>query len=388
MTAGWDVIVVGARVAGASTALLLARAGLRVLCLERSRMGSDTVSTHALMRGGPLLLRRWGLLDAITAAGTPAVRRTVFHYGDEAVPLAIRPADGVDALYAPRRTLIDSVIAQAAMDAGAVIQFGCSVTGLLRDQHGRVIGVTTRRRDGSLRSERATLVVGADGRQSTVAAAVAAPVEAAGRASSAIVYGYWAGVAADSYDWFYRPGATAGVIPTNGGLACVFVGAAPGRMRQLIQDHRIQSAFSRLAAESSVDCVLPDARPVGGLRYVRGRPGWLRRSWGPGWALVGDAGSWKDPLSTHGMTDALRDAELLAMAVSAAPAPGLAQLRALAEYQDRRDAIARPLLATRDRVAAYGWDLTELRRLLLALAATMAKEVELIVSLPDAPWRR
>ena len=81
----WDVIVVGARVAGAATAMLLARAGLRVLCVDRARYGSDTLSTHALMRGGVLQLQRWGLLDAVVAAGTPPVRRTVFHYGDEAV---------------------------------------------------------------------------------------------------------------------------------------------------------------------------------------------------------------------------------------------------------------------------------------------------------------
>src|SRR3954447_8102767 len=105
----WDVVVVGARVAGAATAMLLARAGLRVLCVDRSRYGSDTLSTHALMRGGVIQLDRWGLLPALEAAGTPAVRRTVFHYGDESYGVSIRPSGGVDALFAPRRTVIDTL---------------------------------------------------------------------------------------------------------------------------------------------------------------------------------------------------------------------------------------------------------------------------------------
>src|SRR5712691_8583634 len=127
MSAGWDVVVVGGRAAGASTAMLLARAGMRVLCVERTRLGSDTLSTHALMRAGTLLLAKWGLLDSVIDAGTPAVQRTLFHYGAESVPVSIRPAAGVDALYAPRRTLIDRLLVGAAVAAGATFRFGCSV---------------------------------------------------------------------------------------------------------------------------------------------------------------------------------------------------------------------------------------------------------------------
>ncbi|MGE5413621.1 MAG: FAD-dependent oxidoreductase, partial [Syntrophomonadaceae bacterium] len=102
--ARYDAIVVGARVAGAATAMLLARAGLRVLVVERGRLGGDTVSTHALMRGAVLQLHRWGLLGALEAARTPPIRSATFHYGEEDVPVAIKPRDGIDALYAPRRT--------------------------------------------------------------------------------------------------------------------------------------------------------------------------------------------------------------------------------------------------------------------------------------------
>jgi len=386
MNARWDVIVVGARIAGASTALLLARAGLRVLCLDRARYGSDTLSTHALMRGGTLQLQRWGLLDAVTSAGTPAVRHTVFHYGDDTVSVTIRPAAGVDALYAPRRTVIDKVIVDAAVAAGAVVRFGTAVTGLLHDDRGRVAGVVIRDRDGSARTERAGLVVGADGRNSQVADTVGAAVETAGRASSAFLYGYWAGLAADGYEWFYRPGVSAGLIPTNEGLTCVFVGAAADSAAGLVRAGGVGQAFTRLAADSAIDVRLRDGERIGNLRYLRGMPGRLRRSWGPGWALVGDAGYWKDPLSTHGMTAALRDAELLARAVLTAPEPGPGQLAALAGYQSLRDRFATPMVETSDRIAAHDWELPQLRRLLMALSSTMADEVDLMGTLPAAPW--
>jgi 2-polyprenyl-6-methoxyphenol hydroxylase-like FAD-dependent oxidoreductase len=180
----WDVIVVGARVAGAATALLLARAGLRVLCVDRSRSGGDTLSTHVLMRGGVLQLQRWGVLDAVAEAGTPPVRRTVFHYGAESTAVSIRPSTGVDALYAPRRTVIDALLMDAAKRAGATIEFGAAVTGLHRDGNERVAGVVIddrRRGRRAQRVERAPLVVGADGRNSVVAGNTGAPTVFVGR---------------------------------------------------------------------------------------------------------------------------------------------------------------------------------------------------------------
>src|SRR5678815_3512178 len=102
----FDVVVVGARCAGAATALLLARRGLRVLAIDRGRYGSDTVSTHALMRAGVVQLSRWGVLEGIKAAATPVVRSTSFHYGDEVVAVPIKPQHDIDGLYAPRRTCL------------------------------------------------------------------------------------------------------------------------------------------------------------------------------------------------------------------------------------------------------------------------------------------
>ena len=131
-----DVIVVGARCVGAATAMLLARAGCDVLVVDRARAGSDTLSTHGLMRGGVLQLHRWGLLDRIKAAGTPPVHQVVFDYPDERVPITIKPSPGVDALYAPRRTVLDPAIADGAREAGAEVRFGVTVSELVREGSG------------------------------------------------------------------------------------------------------------------------------------------------------------------------------------------------------------------------------------------------------------
>jgi 2-polyprenyl-6-methoxyphenol hydroxylase-like FAD-dependent oxidoreductase len=382
MTTTWDVVVVGGRAAGASTAMLLARAGLRVLCLERTRLGSDTLSTHALMRGGTVQLAKWGLLDSVIGAGTPAVRHTVFHYGAESVPVAIRPAAGVDALYAARRTLIDRLLAEAAIAAGATFRFGCSVVGLDQDPAQRVTGVIIRDRDGAVSTERAGLVIGADGRRSSVAEAVGAARRFAGRSASAFVYGYFRDLPAAGYEWFYSRGVSAGAIPTNDGLSCVFVGAPPPRLAGLVEAGGPGHAVRTLARESALGDRLLGATRVGGLRYMRGMPGYLRQSAGPGWALVGDAGYWKDPLSVHGMTDAFRDAELLTCAVLAAPDPGPRRAEALVEYECARDALARPMLDVTERLASYDWSLTDVRELLMRLAAVMADELELLAPAP------
>src|SRR5215212_11323070 len=138
----WDVIIIGGRVAGASTALLLARAGVRVLVVERARYGSDTVSTHALMRGGVLQLHRWGVLDRVAATGAPQVRGVTFHYGHDSMPVTLKPYAGVDALYAPRRTVLDALLVDAAEEAGGEIRHGHTLAAMTQRADGRVNGGT------------------------------------------------------------------------------------------------------------------------------------------------------------------------------------------------------------------------------------------------------
>ena len=186
---GWDVVVVGARVAGAATAMLLAREGLRVLFVDRSRYGSDTLSTHALMRGGVLQLQRWGLLSRVAATGAPPIRRVTFHYGHDSMPVSLKPYAGVEALYAPRRTILDALLVRAGEDSGARFRFGLSMINIARDFTGRVVGVIVRDHLGATWTEQAGLVVGADGRGSLVARQVSAPTTIAGGHAAAYLYG-------------------------------------------------------------------------------------------------------------------------------------------------------------------------------------------------------
>jgi 2-polyprenyl-6-methoxyphenol hydroxylase-like FAD-dependent oxidoreductase len=375
----YDAIVVGARAAGAATGMLLARDGLRVLVVDRSRYGADTLSTHALMRAGVLQLHRWGLLDRIVEAGTPPIRRTTFVYGTGRVDVEIKPSYGVDALYAPRRTVLDPILVDAAGAAGAEIRYGITVTDVTRDHHGQVTGIVGRDERGRAFSADADIVVGADGMRSTIADRVAAPTQRSGTGATAIVYGYWSDLETDAYEWIFRPGATAGVIPTNGGQACVFAGATPARVggggMGVLRDVLTE-------ADPDVAARVGAATAPPGVRTFGGRPGYVRKSWGSGWALVGDAGYWKDPLSAHGLTDALRDAELVARAISSTTTPQ-ARAGALAGYQATRDRLSASLFDTVDAIASHDWDEAEISALLIRLSASMADEVDELAALDE-----
>ena len=389
----YDVVVVGARVAGASTALLLARAGLKVALLDRSAAGSDTLSTHALMRAGVLQLFRWGLLERVVAAGTPPVRQVRFHYADAAsAHVSIRPSPGVDALYAPRRHVLDQILADAAAEAGVDVRYGTAVSGLLRDGRGRVTGVRTSaaRSRGGVRAAplapselTAAITVGADGIRSLVARDAGAPVVHQGRSAGAVLYRYLAGLPGDRYDWAYGPHAAAGLIPTNAGQTCAFVSTTPARMRALRRDGA-EAAFHGLLATAAPGLVdqVRAAEPVGRIRGWAGAPGFVRRPSGPGWALVGDAGYYKDPITTHGMTDALRDAELVTDEIVEALAGGTSEAFALGRYQATRDRLSRGLLDATEEVAGYAWDTAAVQALLRRVSSAMSDELEHLQALP------
>ena len=388
MSAAYDAVVVGGRVAGASTALLLARAGARVALLERAPRGSDTVSTHALMRGGVLLLSRWGLLPDLLRAGTPPIRRTLFHYiGDPPVQVSIRHSPGVDALYAPRRHVLDTLLVDAAAAAGVHVAHEVTATALLH-HHGRVCGVVARGRSGTELRWRGDVVVGADGVRSTVARSTAAAVERRAGVSGSVLYRYFADLPVAGYEWAYGDGAAAGMIPTNDGLTCVFVASRPERLRHL----------RRLGAESALTALVHAAAPALAARVRSGAPvgrvhgwggirGFLRRAGGPGWALVGDSGYFKDPITTHGMTDALRDAELLADALLGAWSGVVSEAVALRRYQAQRDRLSDGLFTATNRIAAYDWDRPSVERLLREVSAAMSDETELLQALPPQRQR-
>jgi flavin-dependent dehydrogenase len=381
-TRQYDAIVVGARAAGAATAMLLARAGLQVLVVDRSRYGTDTLSTHALMRGGILQLHRWGLLDRVVAAGTPPIRRTTFRYATDELAIPIKPSHGVDALYAPRRTVLDPILVDAAIAAGAEVRFGVTVTGVRHDRQGRVTGIVGRDGTGGRIGLDAHVVVGADGLRSAIARHVAAPVERRGSAASAVVYGYWSDVDADGYEWIFRPNACAGVIPTNDGLVCVFAAATPPRVRP-----GGRGVLESLLTQASPDTAarLRTGTAPAGVRTFTGHPGMMRRAWGAGWALVGDAGYWKDPLTAHGLTDALRDAELVARAITAAASDETSEQEALARYQRTRDQLSLPLFNITNAIAGQRWTDADIGVLLLQLSSAMADEVEVLAALDGDP---
>jgi menaquinone-9 beta-reductase len=372
----YDALVIGARAAGAATAMLLARRGARVLAVERGARGADTLSTHALMRAGVLQLARWGLLERIEAAGTPRIAQSVVHYEDEVVPIPIKPKYGVPALYAPRRTILDRVLADAAVEAGAEVRYGRRASELVRSPRGRVTGVVLTDADGHCETVSAAVVIGADGLRSTLAGRVEAPATRLGRHSTATVYGYWSRLEVDGYHWYWRTGAAAGAIPTNDGQVLVFVTVPPWRFWQEFRAD-VPAAYHRWLEAAAPDLARPLARArlASGLHGFAGHAGYLRRPWGAGWALVGDSGYFNDPISAHGLSDALRDAELLADAVVRGGE------QALADYETRRNALSSELFDATEAIASFEWDNAGLKALHRRLSDAMKREVQALVAL-------
>jgi 2-polyprenyl-6-methoxyphenol hydroxylase-like FAD-dependent oxidoreductase len=371
----YDAIVVGARCAGAATAMLLARQGVRVLLVERDPHPGDTLSTHALMRPAVTLLDNWGLLPAIRASGTPPVRKATFVYGHETVEVPIAPLGGAEGLYAPRRTVLDAILRDMACEAGAEYRAGIAFEGAVFDSGGRVTGARLRDRAGTLTHVSCGILIGADGRRSAVAASVGARVVEEAAACCATVYGYVPGLPDEGYTWFFATGVAGGAIPTTGGEHCVFLSRpaqhAAGFGRDALAGLATGLAIWSARIAEAVRATTPR------LRRFAGAPGHLRDCAGPGWALVGDAGYFKDPVTAHGITDALLDAHRLAHALSR---PGGAAL-----YREARDRHAPAMLALTHRIAALDCAMDDLAAMHRDFAGLMKAEAADIV--PD-PKRR
>jgi flavin-dependent dehydrogenase len=334
----YDAIVIGARAAGSPTAMLLARRGYRVLVVDRASFPSDTLSTHLVQPFGILRLQRWGLLDRLRATGAPPIARRVLDLGGFALTGTPLPIGGVSEAYAPRRTVLDKLLTDAAVEAGAELWEGFVVEGLVGDGE-RVTGIRGHRKGGPSFEVRAPIVIGADGRHSLVARAVEAPAYNTHPAAASTYYSYWAGIPARDLENYRREESVLFVFPTNDDLTLVAIEMPQSRFHAFRADiprnfqaviARAPRLAERLAAGQRVDRFYGTAD----------LPNFFRKPYGPGWALVGDAGYHKDPILGQGIGDAFRDAEILADAVDLALSGAAPWEQALAGYERRRNTAA------------------------------------------------
>ena len=380
-----DVLVVGARCAGAATALLLARAGHDVVLVDRTVFPSDTTSTHSLVRGGVVQLARWGLLEDVLASGAPPIRSVSFHRydtrTDASVTLPVKARAGVDHMLAPRRYALDRILVAAAVRAGATLLDRTTVSDVVRDSSGRVGGVIVSGPGGDHRRIESRLVIGADGVRSRLARRFGAPVTQLHPPGGACLYTYVAADIWTGFEFHLGRRAFAGVFPTHSGEACVWLIRPRGDAGDLLGSGAARLPAWMAALHAQVPVLAERVRAgtiTAPLRGAVGLPNHVRGAAGPGWALVGDAGYHRDPITGHGMTDAFRDAELLAEAADIALRDPWAEAEALRSYERQRDAaIADTFRITRelgmfprpDRFVALQ---TELSRALDIEAQTLA----------------
>ncbi|MGB6452871.1 MAG: NAD(P)/FAD-dependent oxidoreductase [Streptosporangiaceae bacterium] len=332
----YDVIVVGARCAGSPLAMLLARAGHRVALVDRASFPSDTMSTHFLWQRGAARLNAWGLLGELQARGCAPIRQITFDTGPVQLT-GIGPAvDGVAETYCPRRTVLDAMLAEAAVQAGAELIEGFVVGDLLWSD-GTVAGVRGHNSGFSAQSSLpARLVVGADGLHSTVARKVGARAYRSHPPLSAAYYSYWSGISRLGASFHARPGRLILTWPTNDNLTCIYIAWPHQEFRQ-VRTVIERSFRAALKLVPGLHEVVESGRREQRFAGTGDLPNLYRESAGPGWALAGDAGHHKDPCSGMGMSDAFLAADLLARAIHDGLTGRQPMDAALARYQTERD---------------------------------------------------
>ncbi|MGH2839485.1 MAG: NAD(P)/FAD-dependent oxidoreductase [Solirubrobacteraceae bacterium] len=341
MSQVYDAIVVGARCAGSPTAMLLARRGYRVLLVDKATFPSDTMSTHIIHPPGVAALERWGLLERLDATGCPSFDRYSMDFGPLTIAGSLRPADGIGRSRCPRRIVLDKLLADAAVEAGAELREGFIVDEILAED-GRVTGIRGHARGGASVTERARIVIGADGRHSLLAKTVDAPRYNEQPPLQAGYYAYWSGVPVDGFEIFSREYRGFAAAPTHDGLTMVVGGVPQAEFGSFKKD--VESNFMAML----------DLAPEFGERVRAGTreerfvgtadlPNFFRKPYGDGWALVGDAGYHKDPITAQGISDAFRDAEALAEGIDATFTERIEFGVALAAYQRARDEHVLPI---------------------------------------------
>ncbi|GHI04336.1 FAD-dependent oxidoreductase [Streptomyces cellostaticus] len=305
----YDVIVIGARCAGSPTAMLFAQQGYRVLLLEKARFPQDTLSSHYIHQQGVALLNRWGLLDKLREAGC----RPIDHQSYEAPGVRIDgfslPIDGLRTTYAPRRYVLDPILADGAVAAGVEFREGCAVNDLVFEGD-RVVGVRYTTPGGAEATDRARLVVGADGMRSLVARKAGAQNVIEHPRMTCTYYSYWAGVPAH-FELYERPGRWIGVLPTNDDLTLLmayFPQEDFSEVRKAVEPAYLD-AFRTTAPELYER--MQSGERVEQLYGTGHQENYFRKAYGPGWALVGDAVNHKDSITARGITEAFVQAQSL-----------------------------------------------------------------------------
>jgi flavin-dependent dehydrogenase len=336
----YDVIVVGARCAGSPTAMLLARRGYRVLLLDRATFPSDTISTHLIHPPGVAALKKWGLLDRLLSTNCPPIETYAFDMG----PFVISGSpsmEGGPVSYGPRRTVLDELLVTAAAEAGAEVRTGFTVDEVLAEA-GAVIGIRGHSKLGSAVVENSRVLVGADGLHSFVARTVAPEQYHEKPPLEASYYSYWSGLPMSGrFEAYDRGDRVWAAWPTNDDLTLVIVGWPYAQFEANKTDIEGQylKAFERVAAfEERIRAAKREERFVGAAV-----PNFFRKPFGPGWALVGDAGYHKDFITAQGITDAFRDAELCANAIDESLSGTRSFDMAMSAYQSTRDEQVLPM---------------------------------------------
>jgi 2-polyprenyl-6-methoxyphenol hydroxylase-like FAD-dependent oxidoreductase len=343
--------------------MLLARRGYRVLAVDRATFPSDTVSTHLIHPPGVAALRRWGLLDRVVATGCPAIHTYAFDFG----PFTLTGSPGVDradVAYAPRRTVLDKILVDAAAAAGVDVREEFIVEGVVFDGD-RVAGIRGHGRGGAAVTERAHVVIGADGLRSLVAQAVDAPRYREKAPLLAAYYSYWSGLPMGGrFEVYSRPRRAFAGWPTNDGLTLVIGGWPYSEFESNKAD--IERHFLEV-----IDLAPDFADRLRGARREErfagmAVPGYFRKPFGPGWALVGDAGYNKDFITAQGIQDAFRDAERCARALDEAWSGRRTFEDAMADYQAARDEQVLPMYELTAEIASLEPPPPELQQILEA----------------------
>jgi flavin-dependent dehydrogenase len=340
----YDVIVVGARCGGSPTAMLLARKGYNVLLVDRMTFPSDIMSTHFIHVPGVARLDRWGVLETLKATNCPPIETLDFRMEGAAFTPPARPDDQPQPYpgYCPRRHILDQILVDAAVASGAEFRENFAVKELMFDGDS-VTGIQGGERgDGANVAEEARIVIGADGMHSTVAKAVKAPEYNTRPSMSFAYYAYWSGVDLPNAELHFMEDGGILAFPTHDGNAVVAAGGPDALFHEFRED--IEGNYMRvLDRTGDLSKRVRAGKRVERFIGTNDQPNFFRKPYGPGWALVGDAGYHRDFVTGLGITDAFRDAEYLAEAIDQGFGGTRRLDEAMEEYESKRNAIAAPL---------------------------------------------